>query len=155
MSDQDIRWRQRFGHFEKAFLLLQDAIGIEKPSVVERAGLIQFFEMAFELGWKLLKDFEEAEGIVVKTPREAIEEALKSNLISQGQHWTDVLEGRKLTTQTYDEEIARAVEQKIREKYFVCLQQLRQAFSVRAAAICKTESSAQQLHGIKAQEETV
>jgi len=124
MNAQDIRWQQRFSQFEKAFLLLQDAIDIDKPSVVERAGLIQFFEMAFELAWKLLKDFEESEGFIVKSPREAIKQAFQANMITQGHYWIDALEDRNLTTHTYNENTAIAVEQKIRSKYFPCLQRL-------------------------------
>ena len=133
MSDQDIRWQQRFGQFEKAFLLLQDAINIAKPSVIERAGLIQFFEMAFERGWKLLKDFEEAEGFIVKSPRDAIKQAFQANIVSEGHYWIDALEDRNLTTHTYNEETAVAVEQKIRGNYFPCLQQLHQDFKAKVS----------------------
>jgi nucleotidyltransferase substrate binding protein (TIGR01987 family) len=128
MSDLDVRWHQRFGQFEKAFSLLQDAISIEKPSVVERAGIIQFFEMAFELSWKLLKDYEEAEGFMVKSPRDAIKQAFQSEFISQGHDWIDALDDRNLTTHTYNEETAVAIEKKIREKYFPCLLQLHRFF---------------------------
>ena len=41
---EDIRYKQRFENFKKAFLLLQSALEIEDPSVVEKAGAIQFFE---------------------------------------------------------------------------------------------------------------
>jgi nucleotidyltransferase substrate binding protein (TIGR01987 family) len=133
MSDEDIRWRQRFGQFEKAFLLLQEAVRIESPSVVERAGLIQFFEMAFELGWKLLKDFEEAEGFIVKSPRDAIKQAFQANIVSEGHDWIDALEDRNLTTHTYNEETAIDVERKIRVKYFPRLQQLYRDFSVKVS----------------------
>jgi nucleotidyltransferase substrate binding protein (TIGR01987 family) len=133
MDDQDIRWQQRFGQFEKAYSLLQEAINIAEPSVIERAGLIQFFEMSFELGWKLLKDYEEAEGFVVKSPRDAIKQAFQADLISQGYDWIDALDDRNLTTHTYNEETAIAVEQKIRGKYFPCLQQLHQTFSVKVS----------------------
>lgn len=132
MSEQDIRWQQRFGQFEKAFLLLQDAIRIERPSVIERAGLIQFFEMSFELAWKLLKDFEEAEGFIVKSPRDAVKQAFEVNIISKGHDWIDALEDRNLTTHTYNEDTAVAVEQKIRDKYFPCLLQLYLDFSAKA-----------------------
>jgi hypothetical protein len=47
--EDDVRWIQRFSNFERAFLLLKEALKIEHPSIVERAGLIQFFEMTFEL----------------------------------------------------------------------------------------------------------
>jgi hypothetical protein len=39
----DIRWRQRFSHFQKAFFLLEKAMRIQHPSDAERAGLILFF----------------------------------------------------------------------------------------------------------------
>jgi nucleotidyltransferase substrate binding protein (TIGR01987 family) len=133
MEPQDIRWRQRFSQFEKAFFLLQDAIKIANPSVVERAGLIQFFEMAFELGWKLLKDFQEAEGFTIKSPRDAIKQAFQTNIISLGHDWMDALEDRNLTTHTYNENTAIAVEQKIRTQYFPCLRQLYQDFNAKVS----------------------
>ncbi|HBA88261.1 MAG TPA: nucleotidyltransferase [Geobacter sp.] len=131
MDDQDIRWQQRFAQFRKAFSLLQDAIAIEIPSVVERAGLIQFFEMAFELAWKLIKDYEQAEGFMVKSPRDAIKQAFEAGIIDRGHDWIDALEDRNLTTHTYNEETAIDVEQKIRNKYFPLLDQLHRDFSVK------------------------
>jgi nucleotidyltransferase substrate binding protein (TIGR01987 family) len=132
MEGVDIRWRQRFSQFEKAFLLLQDVMGLAKPTVNERAALIHFFEMAFEQGWKLLKDYEEAEGFVETSPRGAIKRAFQMNLVSQGHDWIAALEDRNLTTHTYNEETALAVEQKIRQKYFPCLLQLHRDFALKA-----------------------
>ncbi|MBT3879636.1 MAG: nucleotidyltransferase [Candidatus Scalindua sp.] len=124
MDNQDIRWIQRFQNFEKAFLLLRETVQIESPSVVERAGLIQFFEMTFELAWKLLKDYEEEEGFEVKSPRDAIKQAFQANLIIAGHTWIDALEDRNLTSHTYHEKIAVEVEEKIRNKYFPVLEKL-------------------------------
>jgi nucleotidyltransferase substrate binding protein (TIGR01987 family) len=101
MDTQDIRWIQRFQNFEKAFLLLQETIQIENPSVVERAGMIQFFEMTFELAWKLLKDYGEEEGFEIKSPRDAIKRAFQTNIIIAGHTWIDALEDRNLTSHTY------------------------------------------------------
>lgn len=125
----DIRWKQRFNQFEKAFSLLQSAIAIENPSIVERAGLIQFFEMAFELGWKLLKDFLEAEGYVINSPRDAIKQAYQSQIIETGHEWIKALEDRNLTTHTYNEQTAELVERKIRQDYYPLLLSLRQKFA--------------------------
>lgn len=119
--EEDTRWIQRFSNFERAFLLLQDSLKTEQFSILERAGLIQFFEMTFELAWKLLKDYEEIEGFIVKTPREAIKQAFQSGLISNGHDWIDALQDRNLTAHTYNEETAIAVEAKIRAKYFQLL----------------------------------
>jgi len=124
----DIRWIQRFSNFERAFLLLQSALKIEHPSIVERAGLIQFFEMSFELSWKLLKDYEETEGFIVKTPRETIKQAFQSGLISNGHEWIDALQDRNLTAYTYNENTAIAVEAKIRDKYFQLLLEIYEYF---------------------------
>ncbi len=105
MKNKDIRWIQRFQNFEKAFLLLQETVQIKSPSVTERAGLIQFFEMTFELAWKLLKDYEEEEGFVIKSPRDAIKQAFQTNIINEGHTWIDALEDRNLTSHTYHEKI--------------------------------------------------
>ena len=131
MTEHDIRWQQRFTQFEKAFLLLQSAVDIEQPSVVERAGLIQFFEMAFELAWKLLKDVAESEGFSIKSPRDAIKQAFEMELIQEGHDWMNALEDRNLTTHTYNEQTAKSVEDKIRHTYFPCLQRLYQDFQAR------------------------
>uniref|UniRef100_C6E102 Nucleotidyltransferase substrate binding protein, HI0074 family n=1 Tax=Geobacter sp. (strain M21) TaxID=443144 RepID=C6E102_GEOSM len=131
MGNEDIRWQQRFNHFEKAFLLLQDAVAIPSPSVVERAGLIQFFEMAFELAWKVLKEYEEAEGFTVRSPRDAIKQAFEAGMVTEGRDWIDALEDRNLTMHTYNEATAQAVEEKIRNKYFPLLEQLHAEFRAR------------------------
>ena len=44
--NQDIRWRQWFQNYEKTYQLLKRTLTIKSPSEAERAGLIQFFEIA-------------------------------------------------------------------------------------------------------------
>ena len=127
----DIRWRQRFSHFQKAFRLLEQTIAIEQPSEAERAGLIQFFEMSFELAWKVLKDYLEAEGFTVVSPRDAIKQAFQAGLLDNGQVWLEALQDRNLTVHTYEERIALAVEQKIRESYFPALGVMQRNFAAK------------------------
>lgn len=132
MTDQDIRWKQRYQQYNNAFSLLQQAIAIKHPSVVERAGIIQFFEMAFELSWKLLKDYLQAEGYTTNSPRDAIKQAYQSELIEDGHAWIKALEDRNLTTHTYNEEVAQKVEQQIRQEYYPLLERLQESFANRA-----------------------
>ncbi|MFC3852746.1 nucleotidyltransferase substrate binding protein [Salinispirillum marinum] len=134
MSEQDIRWKQRFEQFSNAFALLTQGIAIQQPSVVERAGLIQFFEMAFELAWKLLKDYQQAEGFEINSPRTAIKQAFQSGLLEEGHLWIQALEDRNLTTHTYNEVTAKLVEEKIRQQYFPLLQALQKAFAEKVKA---------------------
>ena len=128
-ANQDIRWKQRFVHFQKAFDLLTDTLMITEPSEAERAGLIQFFEISFELAWKVLKDYLEDEGFTVVSPRDAIKQAFQAGLLDDGHVWIDALKDRNLTVHTYEEKIALAVEQKIRSVYFPALQGFAQTFA--------------------------
>lgn len=131
MSDdemKDVRWKQRFQNFEKAFKLLKQTIDIDSPSDAERAGLIQFFEITFELAWKLLKDYQEEVGFIIKSPREAIKQSFQTGLIKDGHTWIDALKDRNLTVHIYEEKIAVEVENKIRASYFPILAQLHDCF---------------------------
>jgi len=123
-ANKDIRWKQRFQNYKKAYLLLERNLNIAEPSEVERAGIIQFFEMAFELAWKLMKDYLEEEGLVVNSPKEAIKQAFQSDIIKDGHTWIDALNDRNLTTHTYEEEAAIEVTENIEENYFPLLKNL-------------------------------
>lgn len=130
-AQQDVRWKQRYEHFCKAFSQLETAIKIENPSDTERAGLIQFFEMSFELAWKVLKDYLELEGFNINSPRAAIKQAFQAQLIEDGHVWMEALSDRNLTMHTYEESIAREIEHKIRTAYYPALTQMQNTFSLR------------------------
>lgn len=125
---EDIRYKQRFENFEKSFLLLKQALDIDEPSIVEKAGVIQFFEIAFELSWKLLKDYLSYIGYEVKSPREAIKTAFSIELIAEGRVWLDALFDRNLTVHTYDEASANEIYKRIENLYFKLLQELYDKF---------------------------
>jgi len=129
--DPDTRWIQRYSNFESTYLLLRDALKVENPSDLERIGLIKLFEMLFELSWKLLKDYELSEGIVAKSPREAIKQAYQLQLIEEGHEWIDILRDRNLTTRTYKEDVARTVEESIRKRYYPVITKLYETFQVK------------------------
>ena len=97
-----------------------------------RGGLIQFFETTFELGWKLLKDYLEAQGVVAISPREAIKHAYQMTLIANGQGWLEALEDRNLIAHTYDEATCLKLERLIADKYFPLLQALHDTFNSKA-----------------------
>ncbi|WP_096439031.1 nucleotidyltransferase substrate binding protein [Alteribacter populi] len=115
---KDIRWRQRFENFEKSYKLLEKYAKEDIHSEIEKAGIIQFFEMTFELAWKVLKDYLEAQGFIVRSPRETIKQAYQIGIIDDGHTWIDALSKRNLTTHTYDEAFADKFVQEIKQTYF-------------------------------------
>lgn len=62
-SPNDSRWKQRFENFERSYKLLEKYANQTIDNELERAGIIQFFEMTFELSWKVLKDYLDSEGL--------------------------------------------------------------------------------------------
>jgi len=125
MNHQDIRWKQRLINFNKVMKYLQDALNIQQPDLLQKAGIIQFFEMSFELAWKLVKDFLEAQGFQdVTSPRAALKKGFEIGLITDGHAWMKLLEDRNLTSHTYDEEKATEIAILIQNKYFPILKEL-------------------------------
>ena len=125
MEKKDIRWKQRFINFKKSLALLDQAMAIKQPDIVQKAGLIQFFEMAFELSWNTIKDYLEEQGFSdVSSPRASLKKAFEIGLIEDGHLWLKLLDDRNLTTHAYDEEAINEIEALIAEKYYSLLKQL-------------------------------
>lgn len=121
---QDIRWKQRFSNYNKAFVQLTEFLDKPELNKFELQGLIQCFEYTFELGWKTMKDYLEQQGFDVKSPRNAIQTAFQADLISDGHSWLDALDKRNLMAHTYNEALAIEAEKLIRTKYYTFLKAL-------------------------------
>ncbi|MEL3957007.1 nucleotidyltransferase substrate binding protein [Caldifermentibacillus hisashii] len=115
---KDIRPQQRFDNFKKSYQLLEKYSSLELTSEIEKAGLIQFFEITFDLALKVLKDYLEAQGYIVKSPRETIKQAYQIEVIDDGHVWIEALSSRNLTTHTYDEQFTEKFVQDIQQVYF-------------------------------------
>ncbi len=106
--NNDIRWKQRFQNFEKAYLLLDEVAqrDIDSFSKLEKEGIIQRFEMLIELAWKVIKDYLENQGYDnVKNGKQAIRQAFQDELITDAESWMQALQLRNLTSHIYDEKI--------------------------------------------------
>lgn len=129
MENQDIRWQQRFDNFERSLNYLRDSLQLKDPDIIQQAGIIHFFEIAFELSWNLLRDYLKEEGFDnIKSPRSAIKKAFEIHLIEDGESWLELLSDRNLTTHTYDEAKAIEVVNLIHTKYFLLLENLYNTF---------------------------
>jgi len=122
MTLPDIRWIQRFNHFNKAFSQLKEAVelsGQRELSKLEKQGLIQAFEYTHEMAWNTLKDFLEERGAqILYGSKDAAREAFKRGLIENGEAWMKMIESRNMTSHTYNEETAAAIVSAILHSYF-------------------------------------
>ena len=123
---KEIRWKQRFSNFEKAFKLYKEGLENLKDTStdIEKEGIIQRFEYTFELAWKTLKDYLEYGGIIANLPREIIKQSFSKGLIKDGDVWIDMLEKRNLIAHTYDEKNFKLVFDLIKDKYFKAINQV-------------------------------
>jgi nucleotidyltransferase substrate binding protein (TIGR01987 family) len=131
-SNPDIRWKQRFQNFDRAYLLLHAALenGPNALNPLEKEGVIQRFEYSFELAWKTVKDFLEEGGIAFKTitPREVLKEAFAARLIGDGQVWIEMLDHRNLLSHTYNFNSFEKAVAAISDRYLPAMEALHRFF---------------------------
>jgi nucleotidyltransferase substrate binding protein (TIGR01987 family) len=100
----------------KAVKKLDDGVKIVKDQL-DRDGVIQRFEFSFELSWKTLRLFLLEQGIITKSPKEALKESFKFGLIKDETVYLDMLEDRNQTSHIYSEEISRGIYSRIKKYY--------------------------------------
>jgi len=119
---EDIRWKQRFQNYKKALVTIKKAIELVKSrelNDLEKQGLIQGFEFTFELAWNVMKDYLEEQGINdIIGSKNAVRHAFNKGLIDDGQVWMDIIEGRNVSSHTYDEETAGKLLDKIINNFY-------------------------------------
>ena len=124
----DIRWKQRFQNFDRAYVLLRQALeqGPVPLNQLEKEGVIQRFEYSFELAWKTIKDYLEQSGLVISpvTPRQVIKDAFAAKVLSDGQVWIEMLDHRNLLSHTYDFAIFEKAVEAIAARYLPAMEQI-------------------------------
>jgi nucleotidyltransferase substrate binding protein (TIGR01987 family) len=131
---KDIRWIQRFNNFNKALSKLQSAIEIYKEdeaNEIIRVGMIKYFEMAYELAWNTMKDYYEDQGETgVQGSKDANRLAFGRGLIGDSENWFKMVDSRKLSVHTYDEETADEIADEIVKVYLGLFVQLQTRLQV-------------------------
>ncbi len=129
--ETDIRWKQRFGNFCRAFGNFSAAVELARSrplSELEKQGLIQSFEFTQELAWKVLKDFLEYRGTApeIVGSKDAVRQAFSAGIISDGDAWMDMIASRNISSHTYNNEIAEEIASKSVDVYYACFLQLKE-----------------------------
>lgn len=124
----DIRWKQRFQNFERAYLLLRQPLesGPVALNQLEKEGVCRRFKHSVELAWKTVKDYLEASGIVLATvtPRQVLKDAFAAKMIADGQVWIEMLDHRNLLSHTYDSSNFEKAVEAIAARYLPAMEAL-------------------------------
>ena len=130
---EDIRWKQRFNNYLKAFRTITDAVKLAEErdlSNLEEQGLIQGFEFTHELAWNVLKDYLEYQGITgLIGSRDATRVAFANNLIENGEVWMDMIMARNRSSHTYNPDTAREIVEEILNRFYPAYEQMARKFT--------------------------
>ena len=130
---KDIRWKQRFNNYLKAFQTLVEAVELGQTrelTNLEQQGLIQSFEFTHELAWNVLKDYLEEKGILgLIGSKDATRAAFKNGLIEQGEDWMKMIEAHNRTSHAYDPHIAQEVADDIVDRFYPAFVLMAQRFA--------------------------
>lgn len=127
---ENIRWKQRFNNFEKAFNLLKSVFEekeINELSLLEQEGVIKRFEYTYELAWKTLKDYLEYNGSLNNidiSPRNIFKEAYSAKIINSQDDFIDMMLSRNLLSHTYDFVKFKEIIKRIENNYLKILNEL-------------------------------
>ncbi|CAN5339986.1 nucleotidyltransferase substrate binding protein [soil metagenome] len=128
----DVRWKQRFHNFNKAIILLREALegGPATLSMLEKEGVIQRFEYSFELAWNTAKDYLEEGGLTISpvTPRNVLKQATSAKIIADGQTWIYMLNHRNLLSHNYDRRVFEKAVDAIAARYLPAMNALHEFF---------------------------
>jgi nucleotidyltransferase substrate binding protein (TIGR01987 family) len=129
MNEPDIRWKQRYSNFQRAFLRLDEAVRMQQLNELERNGLVQRFEFTLELAWKTMKDFLEHQGFDFKpSPKDTFRQAQQAAYIDYAQALIDGLDIRNVLSHDYDGHKFLEAEAQLRRENFPALNRLLQFF---------------------------
>lgn len=125
MTDHDIRWKQRFSNYLRAFDRLSQAVTLSQERALtdlEKQGLIQAFEFTHELAWNVMKDYFVYQGNTeISGARDATREAFSTGIIEDGDNWMEMIKSRNMSSHTYNEATETEISMKILTTYFELL----------------------------------
>ncbi len=129
-ENKDIRWKQRFQNYSKAFGLLrvviEDNEDILTLSDLEKEGLIKRFEFTLELAWKTLKDKMQEDGIIIDkiSPKSIVKLAYNRKYIDNITIWIAMINDRNLMSHSYNFADFNIVLDAIQKRYYQELDKL-------------------------------
>ena len=122
------RLSERIENFNNAYKLFETAQKSyinDKQNDIYKLAIVQAFEIVYELGWKVIKDFLKTKDIETFTPRDTIKEAFSSNILPTAQIWIDMAKDRNASSHEYNQDKVNLILENISTTYFYELQRFK------------------------------
>ncbi len=99
---------------------------IRTLSDLEKEGLVRRFEYTWELAWKVLRDYLDAQGVALATvtPVSVLRAGFAAGVIEDGDTWMKALNARNLVSHTDSRQTFEQTVGEIRTDYLAILQGL-------------------------------
>lgn len=115
------RLSERIDNFNKSYELfseMQQNYISDKTSNSNRLALTQSFEIIFELGWKIIKDYLAERELYVYTPKDVIKAAFSAEILPNAQIWIDMAKDRNASSHEYNQDKVDKILERISSIYF-------------------------------------
>lgn len=122
------RLTERIENFNNAYKLFETAQKSyinDKQNDIYKLAIVQAFEIVYELGWKVIKDYLKTKDIETFTPRDTIKEAFSSNILPTAQIWIDMAKDRNANSHEYNQDKVDLILENISTIYFRELQRFK------------------------------
>ena len=122
------RLSERIENFNNAYKLFETAQKSyinDKQNDIYKLAIVQAFEIVYELGWKVIKDFLKTKDIETFTPRDTIKEAFAANILPGAQIWIDMAKDRNASSHEYNQDKVNLILENISTTYFYELQRFK------------------------------
>lgn len=97
---------------------------------INKLAIVQAFEIVFELGWKVLKDYLKSKDIDVYTPRDVIKAAFSANILPTAQIWIDMAIDRNASSHEYNIDKVNIILKKISTSYYAEIKRFKEHLGV-------------------------
>lgn len=109
---------QNFNKIYKLFDIAQKSYIKNPHDDISKLAIVQAFEMVYELGWKVIKDYLNTKAIETYTPKDTIKSAFGANILPSAQIWIDMAQDRNASSHEYNDDKINVILQKISTVYY-------------------------------------
>lgn len=106
-----------FTNLQKAFRNLERSLSSPVTEPRDLSGIIKDFEMVYELSWKVLKKFLEAEGLQTAGPKDVFTQAFHAGYVENEGSWLAMIVDRNQSAHVNDEAEAQRIVDRVRNEY--------------------------------------